>query len=514
MKNVILLAMSTLKVNGCNKLCQNSYNCEIGNINDKFTGYSQLEPVTKFFVRTIYEDEKQYPDKIVVLCTPETMNEEHRQCFSIQDSMGSHKKEQTAYEFFREQIQWYVKERYGYDLPDNIFIPVPIDPDHMKDGICKAAIEIRKVQQQNTEKVQLWLNTQGSFREITFVMIAISTLLENQYIKVKNIVSVQYQDKQNSELREQLDTYKILSFVSGMNAFIRYSRVDQLKEYYEWKKSYIDKEPDEMPIIDQMEQFAEALQFCNPQGLEKTLENLRNEISKYEEQVEEKDDFFVVFIDEVKKQYGNVLAKNKFRSIDLVKWLYDNKFYQQALTYIEAEIPKKIIGAEGEGKLLTYIYNIGEGMTKTEFETEIKKIAEKKGKKKENIFLEKFTNGDFETLSNLKDGVENIEKFRDGKIEGFKGHEGYWEPGQEKEIIRVRNSTNQQEGMDRSSTVTVRSNCKNSITFQHLLYLYRLLKSARNRINHFDGDRNEDDSETVKHAIELFIEIGGELIKE
>ena len=78
----------------------------------------------------------------------------------------------------------------------------------------------------------------------------------------------------------------------------------------------------------------------------------------------------------------------------------------------------------------------------------------------------------------------------------------------------MRNSTNQQEGMDRSSTVTVRSNCKNSITFQHLLYLYRLLKSARNRINHFDGDRNEDDSETVKHAIELFIEIGGELIKE
>ena len=193
-----------------------------------------------------------------------------------------------------------------------------------------------------------------------------------------------------------------------------------------------------------------------------------------------------------------------------MKWLYDNKFYQQALTYIEAEIPKKIIGAEGEGKLLTYIYNIGEGMEKTKFEKEIEKIAKKKGKKKENIFLEKFTNGDFETLSNLKKGVENIEKFRDGKIEGFKEHEGYWEPGQEKEIILKKKS----KGMERTFTVTVRSNCENSIDLQHLLYLYRLLKSARNRINHFDGDRKEDDSETVKHAIELFIEIGGKLIKE
>lgn len=506
MKNVILLAMSTLKIVKTNcggVLNQNSYTNELGG-DKKYTGYSQLEPVTKFFVQTIYESEKKLPDKIVVLCTPKTLvNENSFFMEEIENKKRESRSQISAYSVFKEQIQRYVKEKYSVTLPDSVFVPVSIDQDQMNQGICDAAMVITKVQENRKEKVQLWLNTQGGFREITFVMIAISTLLENKYIKVRDIVSVQYQDSQDSMLKRQLHTYKILNFVSGMNEFLRYGRVDQLKEYYNGKN-----DSPEMPIIDEMEGFAEALQICDTRKIEETVEKLGEEIKKYEESAERSSEFFSIFLDEVKKQYGDILEKKECNGIALVKWLYENKFYQQALTYIEARIPEEIIGKEGEERLLAYKITENKQTLSEQQDKDNSKLRTRT----ENFLLIKIIEDIFGSKNGSKDSDD---KENQGDLENA--------------ICKVKKALNDRCGLEefkgnnkhykltgislkemRNAEVTITSDSI-SIELQCVLYLYKWLKDVRNELNHFDNTEKRSSFKSIKCAINLFIEVGEKL---
>lgn len=508
MKNVILLAMSTLKIVSINServLNQNSYTNELGG-DKKYTGYSQLEPVTKFFVQTIYEKEKNPPDKIVVLCTPKTFVDESNFVMKeIEDKKSKLCSQMSAYSVFKEQIQRYVKEKYSVTLPDSVFVPVSIDQDKMNQGICDAAMEITKVQENWEEEVQLWLNTQGGFREITFVMIAISTLLENKYIKVRDIVSVQYQDSQDSMLKRQLDTYKILNFVSGINEFLRYGRVDQLKEYYRKNDS------PEMPIIDEMEGFAEALQICDTRKIEETVKRLGEEIKKYEESAKRSSEFFSIFLDEVKKQYGDILEKKECNGIAMVKWLYENKFYQQALTYIEARIPGEIIGKEGEERLLTYKITENKQISSEEQDKDNSKLRTKT----ENFLLIKIIedifgsqNGskdskDKENQDDLENAICKVKKALNHGcgLEEFKGNDKSYALTR----IRLKEMKN--------AEVTITSDSI-GLELQCVLYLYKWLKNVRNELNHFDNTEKRSSFKSIKCAISLFIEVGEKLMRK
>ena len=343
--NFLLLAMSTFNFekNTEKKILPKYRYITAESDDDTKEYYSQLEPVSRELI-----GKGIIPDQIIVLCTKETKKEEK---FYLSDDL-EREVCYSAYDFYKARISGYLPPQKR-----DIFSCVDIDASNINLGIINAAnliinkkAEIEKGFEENSEtEVRLWIDTQGSFRDIILVMNAIMNLLKMQKIKIAGIYSVQFNRQNNPEsiIREQTETYRIFDFVSGMNEFIMYGRAELLLQYYR------DNSPDLMNVLKAMKNVADSIQMCDPSGFLEYKKQLREAISDYEEQHSDiSEELFTIFINEVKNDYG-VLLKDECTNIDIIDWFYRKQFYQQALTFIESKIPSELC----EKKIITFTYD-------------------------------------------------------------------------------------------------------------------------------------------------------------
>lgn len=106
---------------------------------------------------------------------------------------------------------------------------VDVEENRMAPAIVQTIELIRKAEQEyKNEKMNLWIDTQGGFRNISMVINAIISLLKDNYIEPSGVYSINYSS--NNEVQriiDQTNTYKVFQFVSGINEFTRCGRADQ-----------------------------------------------------------------------------------------------------------------------------------------------------------------------------------------------------------------------------------------------------------------------------------------------
>lgn len=182
--NFLLLAMSTFNFDNKNlpkkELPKYSYVTD-KSVKDKKEYYSQLEPVSREIIESGI-----IPDQIVVLCTKETLKEEN---FYLNED-PEHVVCYSPYNFYKERIS-----RFLPDDKKDIFSCVNIDPENINLGIINTAnliirkkAEIEKNLKEGEEaEFKLWIDTQGSFRDLVFILCAVMNLLKIQKISIAKI---------------------------------------------------------------------------------------------------------------------------------------------------------------------------------------------------------------------------------------------------------------------------------------------------------------------------------------
>ena len=466
-KNIIVLSMSTLgeKVYPCNFVYKE--NDETG---EEY--YSQLEPIS----RMILEREGSL-DKIIILATESTKKDQE---FILEPNGKNEKRTCSAINFY--------KERMGLKNEEKIKI-VDVEEKEFTPAISKVVETIRSLytEKNSEDELKLWIDTQGGFRNITLVMNAIISLLKTDNIEPDGIYSVNFNSKAKLQpIIDQTETYKIFEFVSGINEFSRYGRAEQLEDYYD------SISPENTPkVIRKMKDITEAIQMCNMIEFENYLKDLRKLVK--ERDTSEKN-LLNIFWKQIENDYGQLLEES-CTGLDIVEWFYKKKFYQQAITYIEAKLPQEWV----ERKTISYKEN-RTGLN------ELKKTLKKGFEKDANLVVDQIARQYFTWTSIVKE--------KNGKkIDKFNIRSNL----KKARTVNYRTS-NQLRNVNilygQLSLGTMNISIKKGIdadSVMDMILLYKLLKNERNKFNHMSDKNDRADQETLGKVIRLFIECGREV---
>ena len=434
--------------------------------------YSQLEPIS----RMILEREGSL-DKIIILATESTKKDQE---FILEPNGKNEKRTCSAINFY--------KERMGLKNEEKIKI-VDVEEKEFTPAISKVVETIRSLytEKNSEDELKLWIDTQGGFRNITLVMNAIISLLKTDNIEPDGIYSVNFNSKAKLQpIIDQTETYKIFQFVSGINEFSRYGRAEQLEDYYD------SISPENTPkVIRKMKDITEAIQMCNMIEFENYLKDLRKLVK--ERDTSEKN-LLNIFWKQIENDYGQLLEES-CTGLDIVEWFYKKKFYQQAITYIEAKLPQEWV----ERKTISYKEN-RTGLN------ELKKTLKKGFEKDANLVVDQIARQYFTWTSIVKE--------KNGKkIDKFNIRSNL----KKARTVNYRTS-NQLRNVNilygQLSLGTMNISIKKGIdadSVMDMILLYKLLKNERNKFNHMSDKNDRADQETLGKVIRLFIECGREV---
>lgn len=301
MRNILLLAMSTLP----NDIEKDNYYCYEGG--ETFAARSQLEPITHMLVRKRKEIGERL-DKVIILETNQTAE--------------SKQGEKSAVGFYKERVGNFAE---GIEYAD-----ISIDENEPAMGISEATRIILKEYEDN-DGVNLWIDTQGGFRDVVMVFTAIISLLREQGIEAKGIYSIRFHRDSTKEnpcpIIEQTRKYAIFKFVSAMQEFMDFGKATGFKEYYGEESEFVQ-------VADKM---AGAIQMCQPQKFEESLRKFAQYLNSG--RCKNDDLYLQNFVEYMKEDYG-VLLEEPDNIIEQIRWCVRKEFYQQAITIYIERIPK------------------------------------------------------------------------------------------------------------------------------------------------------------------------------
>ena len=383
---VLLMAMSTFPGSEDDKekkLSINKYirpkNCESEGFIDDCRG--QLEPVAKLMLEKGFSEAD-----FVIISTDATVNNEYTIIESNQDNTDKRKLDRkfTATKYFVKRIKDYLNDKLGYEFneQDNdqenkiiiidektkkkvIFSIVMIDENNPLIGMGEAVEVIRKIKQSyekyksDEDEIELWVDTHGGYRDVSVMMTSLLSLLENEGINHKYIYGIHW--PVGKDIFEQNNMFEMFKFVTGMNDFFNFGSASVLKELEEKrnerrkeriannKSAEIDNQSEEdvkeEEFLDILNKIAQGTQFCDPYLYRTGV----GDLIKYKKGLGDDENNEIkneldIFKESIFSDFGDELFKMKPDSVDLdlaiIERCVEKKLYQQALTFIEALMPR------------------------------------------------------------------------------------------------------------------------------------------------------------------------------
>ena len=258
---------------------------------------------------------------------------------------------------------------------NNASIPisfVPITDDSEQKVINRFSNLISELLTEKDKEIELYVDLHGFSMEDSFVcMNALYALHEDpgSIIKIKDVVDEKIVlSGYLYEISLSSNRYRVQKLMVGINAFLQNGKTDILRDYWEESKKrntgqnndYIER------LLLAMSHVDAGISLCSIGELEKGIYGLRKLLVSSEpksEITEEGEALFMTLKEAIINDYGALLEKSEeeINSLELVKWAYKKKFYQQVITIIESRMPAEMVKrgifypAENEQEKMAYV---------------------------------------------------------------------------------------------------------------------------------------------------------------
>ena len=199
----------------------------------------------------------------------------------------------------------------------------------------------------DAKQVNLYIDMQGLATTEGYTILAILTMLSgdaHNRLNIQEIITTHYYpDRLASPIdNREMDRYEINMLVSGMDAFIRYGKVDEIEEY--WKSRNIENKHIDT-LLYAMRTVDEGISLCSVPIIEKGIRFLKYVFlnTPKEELPQFESNIFRILENTIRNDYGSLLEGDKVETYSLLTWAMRKKFYQQSLTIIESRIPQEFV---------------------------------------------------------------------------------------------------------------------------------------------------------------------------
>ncbi len=208
--------------------------------------------------------------------------------------------------------------------------------DEIAGAIAKAISFIKLI---SNKKTNIHYYNNGGFREIPLYLEMIMSLIKDDpNINIeKNII--EYYDG-NAVLKTA--GRGVEDFVSGINEFRNYGKMDSLNKYYRYGDDNVldSLTENDMKLLDCLNRISVGIQSNLIANFQAGLDDL-NSIKELGKEMLQ-DHFLRLFFDEIINDFSFVEYKNSNRSkyiIEMMRWAHKKGYYQQVITMIESFVP-------------------------------------------------------------------------------------------------------------------------------------------------------------------------------
>ena len=478
----------------------------------------QLESVAKMRLERISEFSEI---DFVIVSTEETdkkykIEEENPDEYGIKEP-----KEYSANEYFILRMIDYLNHSLGFnfepvskngvveysddDRKKTVrFNVIMIDENSPLAGMGDTVEKIRRIyskykSEERKEKVELWVDTHGGYRDVSVMMTSLLSLLENEGITHDKIYGVHF--PKGNDIFEQNEMYDMFDFVTGMNDFFNYGSAYVLKTIREYEKSEDKKE-----LIDAIDLIARGTQFSAPYDYIEGVRNLISYKSRLSPQKPEnyKPNKLDIFEENIFNDFGDDILNLNPESEDfdtdiiiaIIERCRKKKLYQQALTFIETLMPKyyykkKYLYYDTNQNETIEVYKDDNHVKDNEnliFDLNLPKISNFTEKAIIKCFVEKTPSNSPVKKNYMIDGKNLPNKLFKYKDNG----------GPEVKVDYYNND----------SMVYIQSDAENEKKqiLGSLFLLHKVLKECRNMFNHGSSDKEErPDVESIDKAIKIYV---------
>ena len=315
--NIVLMSLSTFPIiDKKNTLKESTYYYN-GREGDKYL--YQLEPVIRMLSKELL---KRSPsdclDHLVILCTDKV-----KEAQNVTMPDGTVLNEISPLGFFKERIREYLNPDR---IDDELFIVEDVDEHNASIAIKSTVDTLRNLKNSLPvhTKIKLFVDRHGGFRGVQQYLDAILSLLRDEFPDIESY-DVQFDGAKSNIIKA--DNRSIFDFVSGINEFTNYGRIDSLKRYYQNSE-----------IMQHIYSIAEGIQLCDVHTFENGLNDLKDYFARPSARTEV---FLSIFEDSIKADYKSLLNDDR-TTVAEIEWCLEKGFYQQALTLVEGAMPKEL----------------------------------------------------------------------------------------------------------------------------------------------------------------------------
>ncbi len=413
-ENVILLAMSTFPP----KMDLNCYHMKTESIECYFNGISQLEAGTKYFLQLL-ADEGKAVDRIVVIVSDKAkavVNPKE------DDRYKAYKLNRSPNSFYQGRILDYIQpitplriditnaleelEAKTPDLVEKDFLRKDfykdieaetffVDVNELDEFGKPNLLEIvHKVKGTGENKIHLYMDMQGGFRDAAAELNAVIELLQGQDVVLEEKVATRFEfENQFHEIEEVSEQYKPYELVTAMRIFQQYGWGDDLKRYFDSEK---DADQNIKDLMQALTDASDSIKLCKVNEFDRSISRVSQYYNELERHRSGKNTLLEIILQDIKEQYGDLLVldenermKNRpLHYVKQIKWCLEKNFIQQALTITESKMPSEYVHCG-----LVYYYDQDMNESEEDMLQKFEKIyLKKKENERKNLYIMKDVN--------------------------------------------------------------------------------------------------------------------------
>ena len=196
------------------------------------------------------------------------------------------------------------------------------------------------------DEVEIYVSLHGDDPTDNYVLMNVLDIIKtipDSNITVKGIITTLDEDnKMVGTISDDTESYNISELVAATKTFLSYGKADLIVDYWEKYGSHNERIES---MIYAMRHIDAGISLCNITEIENGINKLRTLFS--DDLAFGDSDYysrlFTIISEGVKRDYGPLLEGDSIDFIELVKWAYRKKFYQQSLTLIESRAPVEFV---------------------------------------------------------------------------------------------------------------------------------------------------------------------------
>ena len=238
------------------------------------------------------------------------------------------------------QLRRYARERHidNAVCPAERSIPPPLltRADITGHSLADA---VQRIVRQIPPRAEVYIDTTGSFRNASYILLAVVRILEYSGIHCVKAVYSNYHASPR-RIEDVTNAYRLFDLINAANSFTAFGNSTELERFFREKDN-----PRIRRVVTAMKDFSKAVAMCRTSGLDGILAEMNESLSEIDamEPRTEEEVLFCSISGLIRQKFGIPSPGGKIEYPEIIRWCLSNQMIQQAVTIYIEKIPAYLL---------------------------------------------------------------------------------------------------------------------------------------------------------------------------